>query len=298
VATPAVDGALFLLLAAMWGGSFVAIKYAVAAYPPVFSALLRVAIALAALWAIFAVQGRALAAPAPLRRRMWAAGFFAMGLPFALLFWGETRISPGLAGILNGTVPLWTFVFGLALGEESFTRRRALGLALGFLGIAVICLPVVRFGGTSGELAGVAAVTAMAISYGIGTRLTKRILSAEGVDFRVNAFHQHIGGLATLIVASAYLERWPPVAAVVASPAALGASLYMGVFSTALAFLIYYRLIRDWGAVRASAVTYIAPIFALFWDFVFFRNLPRPAELIGVAIVLSGVAILNAPARK
>lgn len=290
-----LDALLFLALAAMWGGSFVAIKYAVAAFPSTFSAALRVVIALITLTVVFLAEGRKLSAPAPSRRRMWLAGFFSMGFPFALLFWGEKMISPGLAGILNGTVPLWTFLIGLAMGAESFTRRRAFGLALGFVGIAVICLPVVRFGGTSGELAGVIAVTVMAMSYGVGTRLTRAILS-EGSDFRVNAFQQHCAGLVTLVVASFILDPWPTPAAVLAAPAALAASLYMGVFSTALAFLIYYRLIRDWGAVRASAVTYIAPIFALFWDFVFFSRLPRANEVLGVAIVLAGVAVLNAPA--
>ena len=66
--------------------------------------------------------------------------------------------------------------------------------------------------------------------------------------------------------------------------------------TTALAFLIYFHLIREWGAVRASAVTYVAPIIALFWDYVFFKNVPDRFEIVGVAAVLSGVVLLHAPA--
>jgi drug/metabolite transporter (DMT)-like permease len=82
---------------------------------------------------------------------------------------------------------------------------------------------------------------------------------------------------------------------VLASPAAVISIVYLGVFSTALAFLIYFHLIREWGAVRASAVTYMAPIIAVFWDYVFFRNVPDRFEIVGVLAVLSGVVLLHAP---
>lgn len=291
------DALLFALLAAFWGGSFVAIKFAVAVFPPGFSAMLRVGVALACLAALFKKEGRDLNVDAATRRRMWAAGVFAQGLPFALLFWGERRISPGLAGIINGTVPLWTFVLGALIGtERSFTPRRLGGLALGFAGIAVICAPVLSFGGTRAEILGTAAVFGMAISYGVGTLLTRALLSGEKkADFRANAYHQHCASFVFLIAASAAMESWPSLHAVASAPVALAAILYLGVCSTAAAFLIYFHLIREWGAVRASAVTYVVPIIAVFWDFVFFGNKPSAWEALGVAAVLSGVVLLNAP---
>lgn len=291
------DLLLFVLLAAFWGGSFVAIKFAVQVFPSTFCAMLRVALALAALGAVFRYQGKNLAVAPAIRRRMWLAGLFAQGLPFALLFWGEKRISPGLAGILNGTVPIWTFTFGLLAGSgESFTPRKTAGLLLGFGGIAIICSPMLTFGGSRGELAGTAAVLLMAVCYGIGTLLTRSLLSGSAkVDFRANVFHQTCAGLAFLFAASLLAEPWPSARAVLASPAAAVSLVYLGVFSTALAFLIYFHLIREWGAVRASAVTYVAPIIAVFWDYVFFRNVPGAHEIAGVLAVLSGVVLLHAP---
>lgn len=293
-----VDVLLFALLAALWGGSFVAIKFAVEVFPSTFSAMLRVGLALIVLAALFFYQKRNLSVSAPARRRMWLAGLFAQGLPFALLFWGEKRISPGLAGIINGTVPLWTFVFGLLAGTgETFTRRKTLGLLLGFAGIVIICSPVLTFGGTRGELAGTAAVFLMAICYGIGTLITRSLLSGSAkADFRANAFHQNAASLAFLLALSFIAEPWPSARAVLASPAAVVSIVYLGVFSTALAFLIYFHLIREWGAVRASAVTYVVPIVAVFWDYVFFRNVPDRFEVVGVLAVLSGVVLLHAPA--
>jgi drug/metabolite transporter (DMT)-like permease len=293
-----IDIVLFALLAAFWGASFVAIKFAVQVFPSTFSAMLRVALALVVLFALFRRQKADLNVSLPTRRKMWLAGLFSQGLPFALLFWGEKRISPGLAGIINGTVPIWTFVFGLLVGNgDVFTKRKTAGLLLGFAGIALICSPMLSFGGTRGELAGTAAVFLMALCYGVGALLTRSLLSgAAKVDFRANAYHQNCASVVFLVAASFFAEPWPSFHAVFAAPAAVISIVYLGVFSTALAFLIYFHLIREWGAVRASAVTYVVPIVAVFWDYVFFRDVPGPFEIVGVAAVLSGVVLLHAPA--
>ena len=138
----------------------------------------------------------------------------------------------------------------------------------------------------------------MAISYGVGSLLSRALLSGNvKADFRANVYHQHCASLIFLVIASAMLETWPWPVSVFSSAAALVSVLYLGLFSTALAFLIYYHLIREWGAVRASAVTYVAPIIALFWDFVFFRNVPRPVELLGVVAILSGVILLHSTGK-
>jgi drug/metabolite transporter (DMT)-like permease len=300
VSRKTIDVLLFATLAAFWGGSFVAIKFAVLVFPPLFSAMLRVGLALAVLTAYFHYEGRDLRVPAATRRRMWLAGLFAQGLPFALLFWGEKKISPGLAGIINGTVPLWTFVFGLIAGTgESFTVRKTAGLMLGFLGIGIICSPLLSFSGTRGEILGTAAVFGMAFSYAVGTLLTRSLLSGGAkADFRANIVHQLGASTAFLLVASFAVESWPSPGVVLGSTAALVSIAYLGVLSTAAAFLIYFHLIREWGAVRASAVTYVAPIIAVFWDYVFFRNVPDRAEVFGVLAVLSGVVLLHSSAPK
>jgi drug/metabolite transporter (DMT)-like permease len=294
-----VDYLLFFLLAAMWGGSFVAIKFVVTDFPPVFGAMLRVAVALLVLGAVFSAQRRSLSVPAALRRRMWLAGFFSQGLPFCLLFWGERKISPGLAGIINGTVPIWAFILGRFTPQrESLSTRKLLGLGLGLAGIAVIFYPLIAFSGTRDEALGASAVVLMAVSYAVGSLLSRTLLAGHKADFRANVFHQHCASLAVLVATSASLESWPSASTMLASPPAIVSVLYLGIFSTAAAFMIYFHLIREWGAVRASAVTYVAPVVALFWDFVFFRNLPGPSVWLGVGAILSGVVLLHEPATK
>lgn len=293
------DYLLFFLLAAMWGGSFVAIKFVVLAFPPVFGAMLRVGVALAVLAGLFVYQRKDLRVPSALRRRMWLAGVFAQGLPFCLLFWGEKKISPGLAGIINGTVPIWAFLLGrFTPHPEALSARKLLGLALGLTGIAVIFYPLIAFSGAPGEALGAAAVVLMAVSYGVGTLMSRSVLTGAKADLRANVFHQHCASLALLVAVSAISEPWPSASVMAASPAALTSVLYLGVFSTAAAFLIYFHLIREWGAVRASAVTHVAPVVALFWDFVFFRNVPGPSVWLGVGAILSGVVLLHEPPAK
>jgi drug/metabolite transporter (DMT)-like permease len=284
-----VEPLLFLLLAAFWGGSFVAIKFVVADFPPIFGAMLRVAIAAAALGGLFTAQRRPLAVPFDLRKKMWLAGLLSIGVPFSLLFYGERMISPGLAGIINGTVPIWA----LLLGREKLTRSKSLGLALGLFGLGVIFAPILAFGGTRGEIIGTCSVVLMAVCYGAGSLLNKSLLSGAKADFRANIIHQHSAAVVFLIAASLALETWPAAGKVFSSPAALGATAYMGICSTAIAFMIYFHLIREWGVVRASAVTYVAPVFALFWDYVFFGSVPPPSQLAGVAAILAGVVLLN-----
>ncbi len=291
---------LFGLLATLWGGSFVAIKFVVAAVPPAFGAMLRVGVALAALAAYFRYEAKSLTVPKNVRRRMWLAGLFAQGLPFAALFWGERRISPGLAGIINGTVPLFAFVFGLLIGHnEALTRRRMAGLVLGFTGTAVICSPLLSFNGSRDEILGTGAVFLMAMFYAAGSLMTRSLLSGSAnADFRSNSFHQTSAAFAFLVVWSFLTEGRIDLAAFFNSPSAMISVAYLGLFSTALAFLIYFHLIREWGAVRASAVTYVAPVVAVFWDYVFFRNVPRVTEFAGMIAVLSGVILLNPPRSR
>jgi drug/metabolite transporter (DMT)-like permease len=292
------DAALFFLLAAMWGGSFVAIKFVVAVFPPLFGAALRLGVALAAIGGWFTYERRNLRVDPATRRKMWLAGLFAQGLPFALLFSGERAIAPGLAGIINGTVPLFTFAFGAALGAgERVTPRKTAGLLLGFVGIGAICAPLIAFGGTRAEIVGVAEVVGMSICYAIGSLLTKSLLSGAKADFRANAFHQNCASFAFVAAVSLALEPVPAAAVLRSAGAAWTGVLYLGLFSTALAFLIYFHLIREWGAVRASAVTYVAPVFAVFWDFVFFGRVLTAAEFVGVAAILSGVLLLREPAK-
>jgi len=290
---------LFPLLACFWGGSFVAIKAVVTDVPPVSGAAMRALIALAALILIYGVRGMAFRVPRRDAVRLWIAGLFSQSFPFMLLFWGETKVAPGLAGILNGTVPLWTLVIGLVLlrDVEAFTRRKAAGLGLGLAGIAVIFYPAIRFGGAPGEFEGTLALVGMAACYGMGIVLTRRLQAgAAKIPFQASVFQQQLSAAASLALIACVLNGpaslWAPW-----TPKAFGAAVYLGVCSTALGFLIFYHLISAWDAVRASAVTYLVPFVGLVLDFLFYGRIPKNNEIVGVFIVVAGVVLVQGLSR-
>lgn len=289
------NGLLFGLLALFWGGSFIAIKFVVAELPPLTGASMRVLVGLAALYLLLKAWGKKTAVPLRARARLWLTGLFSQGFPFALLFWGERHVSAGLAGLINGTVPLWTFLLGAALGREPAARspRAWAGVGLGLAGTILIFAPVLSYSGSAAELWGAGACLAMAVCYAVGSLLARTMLVGEkSVDLYAGALHQQVAATVFLGLLSVLVSGPEPRPN--ASPAALGAVLYLGVCSTAVAFLIFFRLIRDWGSLRASAVTYVMPVVALALDRLFFGRWPRPAEAAGAAVVLSGVLLLHA----
>lgn len=246
----------FILLAALWGGSYVAIKVMVIALPPFFSAFLRVGLALFFLTIIFRVMRKDTQVPANLRWRIWLIGIFPMGIPFIFLFWGEQFISPGLAGILCASVPIWAFILSLLFLSKttSFSAKKLLGLFLGILGVAIIFWPMLAFSGKKPEIIGSIAALIMAVSYAIGALLNQHLLAGKKVSFHANIYHQTFSSMMLLLIVSLLFEKWPHWHTLIGSPKIWFATLYLALFSTALAWLMYFHLIREWGAVRASSV--------------------------------------------
>jgi drug/metabolite transporter (DMT)-like permease len=290
---------LFVLLAAFWGGSFVAIKAVVLHVPPFFGATLRVGLALFFITLIFGFLKKKWAVPFSLRWRIWIMGLFSQGLPFFFLFYGEQYISSGLAGILNGTVPIFTLIFSLTSHKtRNFSFLKCIGLLVGLLGICIIFWPLLNFDATHYALLGTASVLLMAISYSVGNLLNQKMLSREAkLDFYANIYHQHWASLIFLMLSSLLFEHWPSRTLLFHTPIIWIASIYMGLFSTALAWIIYYHLIREWDAVRASAAMYVVPIMAILWDFVFFHTRLQWTEGLGVIVILLGVLIVQWPKK-
>ena len=290
---------LFVFVAACWAGSFIAIKPLVAIVPPLWAGTLRIAVGAAFLTLALPILKLPLRVPREYRMRVWSTGLFAFGFPFALLFWGETRIHPGLAGILNGTVPIWVFVFSRLFNPtaDPFSWRKVAGLTLGIGGLLTIFLPKLFGSETSSSLIGALAVWAMAACYATGILMNRSLFArAPALHPFTNLYQQLLSGVLTLgIIALAFEglprpETWTPLSTVVYT------ELYLGVLSTSIAFMLFYHLIRTWGAVRASTTTYVIPSMALAFDLWINRHLPTGGELGGVLLVTAGVVILNLPA--
>jgi len=203
-------------------------------------------------------------------------------------------------GILNGTVPIWTLLFGLISPKtRHFFPLKYLGLLTGLLGVCIIFWPLLHLDGTPDHMLGAASILLMAFSYSIANLLNQRTFCTQPKSaFYANLYYQVWASFIFLMLASLCFESWPSRAVLFHTPLLWIASIYMGLFSTALAWIMYYRLIREWDAVRASAVMYVAPIMAIFWDFILFHHHLRWVEYLGVAAILFGVVLIQWPKSK
>src|SRR5919202_5202642 len=168
----------FVLLSAIWGASFLFIKVGDRALAPLQVAFVRCALGALALAAILVARRERLQRERRLWMHLFVVALLFNSVPFALFAWGETEVSSVVAGIANATTPLYTLLVGLlVLPQERPTRGRVLGLAVGFVGVAIVLGPWRDIGG---ELLGYLACLAAAACYGIGFPDTRRFLTRRG----------------------------------------------------------------------------------------------------------------------
>lgn len=286
---------LFFMIALCWGGSYVAIHEVVQSIPPIEAGFARMLVSFLLLAVILKATNKRLSVSRAFLWKIWIAGLFAQGIPFIFLFWGETKISAGLGGILNGTVPIWTAIVGMTVyrGGEKLDRKKILGLVLGFIGLGIIFLPSLTVQGSRDEFLGCLSLVIMAISYGLGIQMNRRILTSPGTpDVMTNLFQQQLSSVIFLFLVSVIAHGFPEFKWLHhARP--LGAILYLGWISSMFAFVIFFKLTREWGAVRTSTVTYLVPVFAMLLDLLLNHNAPSTYEVAGMAVVLCGTALIQ-----
>jgi drug/metabolite transporter (DMT)-like permease len=288
---------LFGLLAIFWGGSFVAIKEVLTTLPSFTGAFYRIFFSFLFLIIIYI---RSLKFP----QGFWGkelfhisiCGLFSIAIPFSLLFLGEVHISPSMAGVLNGTVPFWTLIVGIIFfntGPDT-TKSQVLGLVVGFIGIVFIFAPKLAFSGDSKEILGLVLVTVMAWSYSVGINLNKKIMGQVSIIPRhLNLIVQQFVSVVFLAVVVFIVDGVPDLA-LLNSPNILGSTLYLAFFSTCIGYIIFYRLIHEIGAVKASTVTFFVPPIALTLDSLIYGRELTSFELIGAGIILLSMVLLRA----
>lgn len=278
--------ATLTLLAALWGASYVFMRLGAAEFGPVALSALRVAGAALCLLPLL----RARDEWAALRRHalpIAVVGLFNSALPFVAAAAATLVLGGGLAAVFNASSPLWgALIAGLWLGER-LGGMRVLGLALGFAGVVGLAGAKSGFA-PAGEgpavLAAVASALAAALCYGFAVHYTRRRL--VGVAPLAVAAGSQLA--AALLLAGPALVWWPaqrPGATAWLAVAALA------VLCTALAYILYFRLIARAGAAKAIAVTYLIPVFAMAWGAIFLGERIDAAMLAGCAVILLGTAL-------
>lgn len=283
-----------LLLGLIWGASFLFIKIGIATIDPFSFAAARVTIGAATLWLVWRHGGAAF----PRDRRATATfavlGLVGIALPFAATNWGTQFIPSGLAAILNATMPLFTVLLAVASHAEILTARCAVGVCCGFAGIVLLSWP--KLSGAALDQGGLAGETAL-----VGAA----VCSAAGIVYARHRARDY-SPLATStgqITAGALwlLPLWlaqRPWAGPAPSWQAVAAALAIGVLGTGVAYVLYYRLLAAWGASGASLVTYLVPIFGIFWGWaVLGEHLPWQA-FAALGAIATGLALVNSPRAR
>jgi drug/metabolite transporter (DMT)-like permease len=273
------DVARLLSLAALWGGSFAFIRVAVPTLGPIWLAESRVALAFAALFAVALIR-RDVPSLAAHWRVYLAIGTVNSALPFALFGFAEQFISASNAAILNATSPFFGAIVAAVWLREPLSARKLTGMALGLAGVVLLVGWQAEPVSASMLMAALACLTA-ALCYGIGSVYAKARMTGIP-SFAIAVYSQ----LAAAIVLAPALPLAPPPSAL--SPLVAANVLALALASTAIAYLLYFRLIADVGPARALTVTFLIPLFGVLWGALFLGEPVAINMLSGCALILAG----------
>jgi drug/metabolite transporter (DMT)-like permease len=288
---PAVEFALLVLLATLWGGSYTFIKLGVATIPPVTLIAARTLIAGLLLLVVMQWRGLTLPKDAATWRRFLFQACLNSVIPWTLIAWGERSLDAGLATILNSTSPIFTFFLTLVIArQEAPSVRKLFGVVAGMAGICLI-VGVQALAGLGEQLVAQLVMVFSAICYA-GAAIFGR--GFRDLDPMAPAAGSLLCGAAVLIPFSLVVDRPWTIAPSMSSILAL---LGLAVFSTALAFVIYFRLIQTLGAVSTTAQAYLRVPIGVALGVLFLGENLSATAWIGLGCVVIGVAAMTVPRK-
>ncbi|MFH1653494.1 MAG: DMT family transporter [Pseudomonadota bacterium] len=285
----------FAILSIFWGGSFAAIKIGIAEMPPFLCVTIRLAISVLLVGVMLSFRKIKWPKKKNVYIQLLLLGFFTLGLPWALLFWGEQYVNAGLASIINATTPIFTIIIAPFLyPSDKIGWKSWLGVMVGFVGVGIIFAPQVSTG-ENNNILGMLSIVGMALFYGIGIAWLKPL--SHKISAFVIMFVEGIGAL-ICVIPLAIIFEWNSIMTMSFSPKSLMAIVYLGVFSTFISQIIFYRLIRETGSVTASSVTYTIPIVGVLLDFFIFDNWVGSHAILGAAVILYGVHLIRSKPKQ
>ncbi len=282
------DVAELVFLAALWGGSFLFMRVAAPQFGPVPLIELRVGVAALALLPAALLRG-GLGAMRRNAGPLVVVGAINSALPFSLFAYATLSVTAGFASVLNATAPLFGALVAWAWLHDRLTAWRAAGLAIGFGGVVVLVWGRVSLKPGGSGLA-IAAALAATFLYGVAANYAKKRLA--GVDpLAVAAGSQ---ATAALVLAPVAAWAWPRA---LPRAGAWLAVVALALLCTAVAYILYFRLIAHVGPAKAIAVTFLIPVFGIVWGAVFLGEAVTGRMLAGCAVILTGTALATGAVR-
>jgi drug/metabolite transporter (DMT)-like permease len=282
------DWLLLVILSTLWGGSFFFAEIAVREIPPLTLALGRCAIAALVLFVYVRAVGMTLPASAAIWLPLAVLASLNTVLPFSLIFWGQTHIPSGLAAILNATAPLFSILIAhFATTDERLTSRRALGVGIGFVGVVIVIGIDALLSLGLNVLAQLAVVLA-AFCYASAGVYGRRFKSHPPAV--IAAAVLLLGSLMLLPLAAFVEQPWRLPAP---SAVAIACMAGLAVISTALAFLIYFRVLARAGATNFQLVAFMIPVSAILLGAGFLGEVLEWRHFVGMALIAAGLATID-----
>lgn len=282
------EWAMLLILSVIWGSSFFFYKVLVAELPPLTVVLGRVGFAAIALNLILILRGT------PMTRSLPWREFLLMGtlnnvIPFSLIAWGETRISSGLASILNATTPVFAVLVAHALTKtEKLTWARVAGVIFGVLGVVVLVGPAALQGIGSGDVPGEAACVLAALSYALAGIFGRRFKALPSLHV---ATGQTTGAAIVMLLIASVADRFWTLP--MPSSTAWGAFAGISMLCTVLAYVLYFRILATAGATNLLLVTFLLPVSALLLGNWVLGETIKSADMMGMGLIGLGLIAID-----
>ncbi|MCW8832429.1 MAG: DMT family transporter [Colwellia sp.] len=271
-----------LLLAAIWGASFIFMRIGSPEFGPIlFMALRTLTASLFLLPLVFYTKKHS--AFKGYKAKIFVVGIFNTAIPFVLFGYATLTLSGGLTSVLNATTPMFGAIVAYLWFRDKLTVSASFGLLIGFIGVYLLMLDKITLGQQNILLPTLAALSA-SLCYGISANYTKKYLT--GVSSTVLATGSQVS--ATLVLLPIGLFFIPTQ---IPSNAAIMSVLLLGILCTGVAYIIFFNLIANLGPSKAMSVTYLIPAFGLFWGSLFLDEVITTSMIIGCGFILTGVAL-------
>ena len=281
------DWALLGVLSVLWGGSFFFNGLALRGFPPLTLVLLRVTLAALILLPLLHIYRIDFPAGISGWMPFVAVALFNNVLPFSLIVLGQTTIASGLASILNATTPLFTVIVMAVSGEERLSPQRVAGVTIGLIGVTILR------GGLDLDLAGqgtgIALCLAAALSYGVAALLARRHL-AKSPPLATATFQLTASSVMMAVIAGIVDRPWRLA---LPGPTTWLAVIGLAVLSTALAYIVFFQILRRSGATNVMLVTLLVPLTAILLGGVVLGETISAREILGALVIGSALLVMD-----
>jgi drug/metabolite transporter (DMT)-like permease len=290
-----LNWSLLILLSILWGGAFFFTGVAVKELPVLTIVFARVSIAALTLFVFMKISGVKFPTAPNILIAFLVMGLINNVIPFFLIVSGQTVVGSGLASVLNGTTPLFTALvahFATSDTAERMGPRRVVGILSGIVGVGILLAPKIEEVGFSGsEVLGQLAILAAALSYGVAAVYGRRFAKA-GIPSMAAAAGQVSGSSLIILPFALFIDQpWTFIADV--SPMVLGSVVCLAVFSTGVAYILYFQLINTAGATNASLVTLLIPASAIVLGVLFLNEMLTIYVIGGMASIGMGLLVID-----